>query len=241
MPKISFSPLVVETSERIYGLSALVELIYRSTPEIEFRDREALKDLAENEGWDYGDYQVEGQMLDVKFQYWLPRLSAYSVLILLSSVVETQLLLFAKDRATLVAAGFDAKEFGSDVLKRAAAYIRRVTDSKLDVTRNRYWQPLDDLQFLRNIVVHRAGRPRSDERQRTEKLCKKYRGLSLEENRYSFSRESELHLTIHACRHFVAQAEGFFRDVFAKCNLPPYGGLWPNIESTTHRTTDKND
>ena len=94
--KIRFDSLVTETSQRLYGLSALIELIYRATPEVELQERDALKQLAEHEKWEYGDYNVEGQFLDVKFKYWLPKFAAYSVIILLSSIVETQLLAYAR-------------------------------------------------------------------------------------------------------------------------------------------------
>ena len=47
--KIRFDPLVAETSQRLYGLSALVELAYRATPEVEVQEREALKQLAKQE------------------------------------------------------------------------------------------------------------------------------------------------------------------------------------------------
>jgi hypothetical protein len=239
VPKISFSPLVVETSQRMYGISALVELIYRATPEVEFREREALKELAEREGWDYGDYSVEDQFLDIKFGYWLPRLSAYSVLILLSSIVETQLASFAKNRADLRKARFDPKDFRNGVLKKAADYIYKVSDPKLDIKGNAHWQPLEGLRFLRNIVAHRAGKPRNDQRRRVELMCKKYSGLSSDENPRSFGGAKELGISVHACRFFAGQAEGFFKGVFSQCNLPHYGGLWPNIEANRHQSADK--
>lgn len=96
MPKTALDPLVVETSERLYGLSALIEMIYRATPEIELRERDELKQLAETEHWEYGDYTVGDQFLDVKFKHWLPKFAAYSIIVLLGSIVETQLLAYAR-------------------------------------------------------------------------------------------------------------------------------------------------
>jgi hypothetical protein len=63
--KIGFDPLVTETSQRLYGLSALIELVYRATPEVELQERDALRQLANQEDWDNGDYTVENQF-DVK-------------------------------------------------------------------------------------------------------------------------------------------------------------------------------
>jgi hypothetical protein len=36
--KIQADPLVDETSQRLYGLNALVELIYRATPDVELQE-----------------------------------------------------------------------------------------------------------------------------------------------------------------------------------------------------------
>jgi hypothetical protein len=40
--RILFDPLVTETSQRLYGLNALVELVYRAPPEVELQGRDAL-------------------------------------------------------------------------------------------------------------------------------------------------------------------------------------------------------
>src|SRR5437762_93686 len=161
MVRISFNRLVTETSGRLYGLNALIELVYRAAPEVELQEREALKQLAEHENWDYGDYSVEDQFLDVKFVHWLPKSAGYCVIILLSSIVETQLLEYAKRVGQQKGSDFDPKEFKSAVLDKAAKYIKRV--SELDLTKNKHWKVLKDLQTLRNIIVHRAGTPDEDE------------------------------------------------------------------------------
>ena len=78
--QITLDHLAIETSQRLYGLSALIDMVYSATPEVELRVRDELKQLAENENWDYSDYSAEDQNLDVEFKHWLPKLAAYSII-----------------------------------------------------------------------------------------------------------------------------------------------------------------
>ncbi len=150
---------MAETSQRLYGLSALVELVYRATPEVELQEREALKQLANQENWDYGDYNVEDQFLDVKFRE-LPKLAAYSIIVSISSIVETQLLAYAKRVGQREKSAFDPNDLRGSVLEKTALYVKKVAGSEL--THNVRWKTLKDLQDLRDIIVHRGGKPGDD-------------------------------------------------------------------------------
>jgi hypothetical protein len=138
MATFHFDPVVTATSQRLYGLNALVELVYRATPGVELQERDALKQLAEHEGWDYSDYSMEDQCLDVKFRYWLPKLAAYSIIILLSSVVETQLLAFARRVGQREKSAFDPNDLKGSVLNRVRVYVKKV--SNVDLAQNERWQ-----------------------------------------------------------------------------------------------------
>ncbi len=206
--KIRFNSLVTETPQRLYGLSALIELVYRATPDIEVQERDALKQLAEHENWDYGDYSVQDQFLDVKFKYWLPKLAEYSILILLSSIVETQLVAYARSVGLSEGSVFEPNDLRGSVLERTALYVKRVLGSEL--TKNARWKVLKDLQDLRDIVVHRAGKPGDDKRSQVEQMCRSYSGISLDENPYAINGDRELGISIHACRYFAGEVEVFF-------------------------------
>jgi hypothetical protein len=225
--KIRFDSLVTETSQRLYGLSSLIELIYRATPEVELQERDALKQLAEQEKWEYGDYSVEGEFLDVKFKYWLPKFAAYSIIILLSSIVETQLLAYARKVGERGECAFNLNDLRGSALDRAALYVKRVSGTEL--TKNARWQTLKDLQDLRDIIVHRAGRPGDDKKPRVEQIRQSYEGISLDKNPYTIQPDLELDLSIHLCRSFAREVEGFFKDLFKGAGLPVETGLWPNI------------
>jgi hypothetical protein len=227
--KIRFDPLVTETSQRLYGLSALIELVYRATPDVELQEREALKQLAERENWEEPDYSVENQFLDVKFKYWLPKFAAYSIIVLLSSTVETQLLAYARRVGQRKKAAFDPNDLKGSVLDKTALYVRKVAGSEL--TRNARWKALKDLQDIRDIIVHRAGKPSVDKKGQIEQMMKLYPGLSVEENPYTIKHDSELGVSIHSCRYFAREVEAFFKDLFKDADLPVETGLWPNIQS----------
>ena len=86
-----FSPLVAQTFGRLAGISALLELLDGSMPESEWAENEELKQRAEEENWEFWEFDVERQVLEERFQFWLPRFTAYSVVTLLYTVVEVQL------------------------------------------------------------------------------------------------------------------------------------------------------
>jgi len=233
MVKLVSDHLVDETSQRLYGLDALIELVYRATPDVELQERDALKRLAENEGWDYSDYNTEDQFLDVKFRYWLPRLAAYSIIILLSSIVETQLLALAKRVGQREKSPFDPNDLKGSVLDRVRLYLKKVSD--VDLAQNERWQYLRDLQDLRDVIVHRAGKPGDDKKQHVEQMRSRYPGISLDENPYTvFKEEAELGVTIHSCRYFAKEVEEFFKSVFVHFGFPVRTGLWPNIQTGFH-------
>src|SRR5208337_94704 len=168
--------------------------------------RDALKQLAEHEGWDYGDYSMEDQFLDVKFRYWLPKLAAYSIIILLSSIVETQLLAYARRAGQKEKSAFDPNDLKGSVLDRVRLYVKKVSD--VDLAQNERWQSLRDLQDLRDVIVHRAGKPGDDKKQHVEQMRSLYPGISLDENPYTiFKADAELGVTIHSCRYFAKEVE----------------------------------
>ncbi len=221
-------PLVDETAQRLYGLNALIELVYRATPEAELQARDALKLKAKHESWDSGDFQTENQFLDVQFKHWLPTLSAYSIIIMLSSIVEIQLLAFARSLGRHNTSTFDPNDLKGSVVEKTALYVKKVCG--LELGKNARWQKLRDLQDLRDIIVHRGGKP-TDRSNRVGQMSKTYPGISLAQNPYTVARDLELSITVHACRYFASEVEEFFKGLFRDADLPVKSGLWPNIDS----------
>lgn len=228
MVVIRWDPLVTDTSQRLRGLSEMVDLLFHAMPDIEAQERQALKQPAERESWEYNDYTDEDQFLDVTFQYWLPTLSSYSVVILLSSLIETQLLAFATKLGKSKGSAFAPSDLKGSPLDRVALYVRRVPDFEL--AGEKHWKVLRDIQDIRDIIVHRAGKPRDKEQQ---VLAFWYQGVSLQENPYTFQAESELLISVQTCKYFIGAVEEFFKSIFKQADLPVETGLWPNVKASS--------
>jgi len=223
MPRIKIDPLALQTFQRLFGLTSLLELVDKAIPETEWHEREDLRQLAESEDWEFGDYDVETQVLDEKFRHWLPRFAAYSVVILLDSIVETQLLSFAERVGRNKNSKFQVKDIKGSGLERAALYLKRIAP-ELDVDRDSAWEDVQNLRELRNVIVHRGGmRGHSPEHQKqVDRLLRAYPGgVSL-----PWSPDSvygEIWISVAQCREFATKIAEFFKRVFKAAGLPEKG------------------
>lgn len=100
MPTIRIEPIVIDTAAWLLGVRSLLELLHDAIPAAEERERNALRVRAQKGGWDAGEYFNEVQQAELTFERWLPRLTGYSVVILLHSLVERQLLAVAQELQT---------------------------------------------------------------------------------------------------------------------------------------------
>jgi hypothetical protein len=149
---------------------------------------------------------------------------------LLSSIVETQLLAYARSVGRREKSTFDPNHLRGSVIDRTALYVKNVCGSEL--TQNVRWKTLRDLQDLRDVIVHRAGKPGDQKKkQQLEQMCKSYPGISLERNPYTIEKDIELGITVHSCRYFLSEVEEFFKDLFKTGGLPVRSGLWPSVQS----------
>ncbi len=122
--------------------------------EFDKRENNELLRLAQDLNFDASEYFMERQILDDKFQVWLPRYAAYSIILLLHTVLEVQLSACARYAAKRANADFPQKKKGSGV--RAA--VNYLADLNVhDATRDDEWTLVEDLCKLRNIIAHRAG------------------------------------------------------------------------------------
>lgn len=215
-----FSPLVAQTFGRLAGISALLELLDGSMPESEWAENEELKQRAEEEDWEFWEFDVERQVLEERFQFWLPRFTAYSVVTLLYTVVEVQLATCAKvaylDRKTR----FAPTDMRGRGIEAAVLYLEKV--GAFEVKRDTAWQTICDLRDVRHLVVHRAGtKGESEEHRKTaHRLAEAYQGrIVFPDSDWSWY--GEVWISIPLCREFITTIEGFFDRVFASLDLPP--------------------
>jgi hypothetical protein len=198
------------------GTKAFLEAIAGASSEAAARDAaDELRQRAESEGWEAEEYFAEDDALHEKFQQWLPKLSAYSVVILLQSFVETHLHAYAKrlqrDRHLKLAVA----DLSGKGITPAKTYIIKVAG--VPIANDLAWQELFNLQDIRNIVVHRRGRVGDSEDQQNvvQRLLREYpEDLSLTASRFegvTHTVDQELIPTFRLCSQFLAEVEAFFQ------------------------------
>jgi hypothetical protein len=65
-----------------------LETVDEATPTLHSTRHRFLEQWAKSEGWEPGQFFMEKDLLDWKFQNWIPIYATYSVVILLYSIVE---------------------------------------------------------------------------------------------------------------------------------------------------------
>lgn len=210
MATINF--FVLNALNRALGIRAFIEHADKSIPEMEWQAQESLKGLAKEEGWEYSQYDGERQGLEADYRHSIPRYTAYSAVILLWSLVETQLFACADLVGEQRGSVFRVRELKGPPLEAAARFLRQV--SGLDIKADPAWQQLRDLQDLRDIIVHRDGRKGSvlDQQQTFERLVAKYKpDLSAAD---TFPVGSELWVSMRLCSTFGEVVLDFLKRLF---------------------------
>jgi hypothetical protein len=211
--------LVLETFGRLAGIRAFLELLDCALPEFEWSDNEALKQRAEGEDWEFADFDAERQVLNDRFRFWVPRFTAFSVVSLLYTVLETQLVASARRACAQTQASFDPAKGRGSAIDIAALWLARL--DVYDVRHDPAWQKICDLCDLRHLIVHRAGtKGESDKHRRTaQRLAREYTGRVVFPDG-DWSWYGEVWISIHLCREFIETVETFFDRLFDALHLP---------------------
>jgi hypothetical protein len=156
--------------------------------------------------------------LNNKFHTWVPTFAAYSVTILLHSIVETQLDAFAEHMGKKLGSKLRTRDMAGKGVDRSANYLERALS--IDVKTDPAWSRLKDLQSLRNIMVHGGGKP--GESQKAQKsvgdLVRRYpQALKL---RKADGFHEQIWMSMSLCRDFAQSIDGFFERVFKASGLP---------------------
>ena len=221
MTLLRFNVLVGDTFARLEGLKALIEHAENSIPEMERLAQEALKSWAKSEGWDFEDYCVEHQILEDNYRHWVPQYTGYSSLVLLYSIVETQLLTCAAHVAEDKGSVLRARDINRSAVESSVRLIGALTpiNAKQDIA----WPHLKDLQALRNIIVHRAGTRGPDRKHQgkfDDLLRRHKKRISKIED---FWIGDSLWIPMETCRFFTLEMEQFFKRLFKNLGLPTTG------------------
>lgn len=217
--------MALETFQRLFGVRSLLEFLDKAIPELDWQEREALKRLSEEENWEFGDFDVESQILDSKFRNWVPAYAAYSIIILLDSIAETQLYAYARRIGHERGCAFGPKDIKGHALEPAVKYLKGVAG--IDVTTDASWRHLDNLQWLRNTIVHRGGRPNDSpgRRERVVEMMKVYGDsrLDLRKNQELWGDDEEVWVSMNLCRELTEHVEQFFKRLCNSAGLPDEG------------------
>jgi hypothetical protein len=218
MAKIYFDPLVIGTFQRLFGATAFLEAIDTAIPTLEANENQYLERLSAQEGWDYSDYAIEKLELDAKFRTWVPTFATYSVIILLHSVIETQLFGFAERLGKNRGAKLRVKDLGGRGIQQSALYLECVVS--FPVREDPAWALLQDLQSLRNIIVHRGGnRGNSPDQQKVVEVLVRRHPHKLELRKADGIHE-QIWVSMNLVRDFAGATEGFFERIFKSAGLP---------------------
>jgi len=187
-------------------------------PAVEEKEHRYLEQLANEGDWEYGEYAVERDILNQKFHSWVPTFAAYSATVLLHSIVETQLDAFAEHIGKKQGSKLRVKHIAGNGVERSATFLDRVLS--IEVKTDSAWSRVQDLQSLRNIIVHRGGkRGQSSEHQNeVDRLVKRY-SQALEIRKID-GLHDQIWMSMNLCRDFALDVDGFFERLFKTAGLP---------------------
>src|SRR5579864_6102983 len=95
-------------------------------PMVEEKEHHYLEQLAAQEDWEHGDYFVGRDLLNAKFHTWVPTFAAYSVIILLHSIVEAQLDALAEYLGRKHGSQLQFTDMAGRGMERSANYLKLV-------------------------------------------------------------------------------------------------------------------
>ena len=211
-----FDPLVSGTFARLSVASEFLKVVDDAIPLLESKARNDLERFAVEEDLEAGEYFMEKGILDWRFQTWIPTFAAYSVIVLIYSIVEAQLNAFAEILGRK--RGAEPPEVnGRSGIDQAALYLARVLS--VPVEKDPAWGCIKDMQKLRNAIVHRNGKcGKSSKQQEEEKgLLKRYPLLKLEK---LDGIHNQIVIPMPLCRTFASTADAFFVRAFKSAGLP---------------------
>ena len=216
--KIRFDLLQMKSAERLAAVRAFLRLMEDAVPHYEEREQTALRELAAEQDFDFDEYDVERQVLDNKFKFWLPWFAAYSVITLLHSVLEVQLHEYARRAQRRLQLPFGPEDIKGGGIEDAASYLRKSGVS--DVRQDAAWQTLVDLRDLRSLIAHQAGTPRKKHQESVSRLLGKYKG-DMEVEGAPTGWQDEVWISLGLCRCFTSEVETFLGRILSDVNAVP--------------------
>ena len=216
--EFDFDPVILDTLGWLSAVRAYLEEIETTLPEAKHRAINRVSETAKHQAWDAETLHLETEIIESKFDFDFPKLLRYSIVTLLHTVVESQLIRLAnylRDRNGL---SLQVKDFRGTSIEQTKLYFNKVVN--LNVSNDQAWDELRDLATLRNIIVHRGGVQGADKNRQkaVSTLMQKYKGdLSLLGS--SDNPDSEIEVSLNLCRRFLNTIDQFFHRLFQASGL----------------------
>ena len=229
-----FEPLVSGTFARLSVASEFLKVVDDAIPLLESKARSDLERFAGEEDLEAGEYFMEKDILDWRFQTWIPTFAAYSVIVLTYSIVEAQLNAFAEILGKR--RGAEPPEVNEKSgIDQAALYLVRVLS--VPVKKDPAWSCIKDMQKLRNAIVHRNGKcGKSSKQQEEEKrLLRRYPLLKLKK---LDGVHDQIVIPMPLCRAFSSKADAFFERAFKSAGLPIPAHVTRRLSDSQSRAVD---
>jgi hypothetical protein len=216
--KLHLNFVVIETFARLDAALAFLGMMNDAIPTMADKEHQYLEALASAGRWEYCEFDAERDALHQRFDSWIPTVAAYSAVVFLHSIIETQLEALAECVGNRQGSRFLVKDMHGSAVERSAIFLERVLS--INVKKDPAWSCLKDLQTLRNIIVHRGGKPgeSDDERKKVGELVSRY-PPALELRKVDGFHE-QVWMSMNLCRDFAQKGYGFFERVFKACGLP---------------------
>ena len=115
---------------------------------LEVKAQRELQEHAVQEDWDPSEYEVEKYLLDEQTHPWARTFAAYSMIVLLHSILETQLQALGQHLGKKGNERLRVNDIAGKGVYRSVNYLERVL--LIEVKTDPVWGRLQDLGLLRN-------------------------------------------------------------------------------------------
>jgi hypothetical protein len=203
---------VLETFARLNSLGSFLSILISAIPAAEHQSLSDLAKRAQEGDWPYETYSEEKYLLEEDFKWLMPKLTSYSVISMLYTVVETQLLGFCLELKGRRTERLEVEDLAGKGIDRSASYLELVIG--IPIRQKPQWSSLKEFQLLRNTILHQHGRIHEHDgnSKKLEHLFKKYPGVAPEG--YPDHTDSSLIVPFDLCQLFLKQIRDLFTSVF---------------------------
>lgn len=215
--KLKFNLLVIDTFSRLQGVKAFLETVGKGVPVLEDQERLYLQQRASDGRWEFEDYNAKRAVLDQNFETWIPVFVAYSVILLLYSVIEAQLFALADHLGGKRNSAITVNDIAGRGLERSAKFLQLVL--LVDVKADPAWERLQDLRKLRDFVAHNNGRDSGAPKSDIIDLVKRHGNYLEFKPTDGFTHRTQLWVSLDFCRELANCGEQFFERTFALAGL----------------------